>query len=812
MNFFQKNPLSILQICLIITIVILTFSFFLTAPKNYSFGEFSTFWIYNNRVSLYTIIHFGQLGLWDNYNGIGIPAIVDFNSIFYPITLLGFFIHDELSSIYFQVLFHLCAAGIVFYFVLRTFKCSKFSAIAGSCIFLLNYYVIYILEQGFMGEVYNLVFMPLAFLFFWKSLFQNNYKFAILSGICLAMEIISMSVYPIYFIQLLILLLVIYYFFYSIIFGKKNILKLVKQIFITLLLFYIITIGLSAIKLLPVLEYKNLSVRNSVPLYGSAVSHWDPINWDNFFKYIPPIPMTDYKLKIFDIFNYFFLFLILIAFTKKSKEVYFFFIVSIVSIWAAFANNALFDLQKLFYYIIPGLNTNEMPIRFLIIEHFTTVVLAGIGLYQFELGIIKINKLYKRKFIQIIPKVLFIFIVFYLVMYVKTDFLLYISDQSTVLLKPSGQNDFFNRKIAEIVHNTPEPVHTASFYGTAWSKRVNFVNAFTHGFMLVNHPNPGYATTYQWINFQDTKEYKNQGYIRKKYKLLSLYNTKYLITEKMYDDYPNKYITPLLFHTNGIHVYTTYPNDDSGTIYQINSYMPFIAEADNAILLTGKNDFNDFHAFSAKTLFLDKFLNTQNTVVFSDRRTKISEYSKKEIESFAYIIIEGNINKSDNILNNKQVHLEFNRNDYLDMRLRSLSIMNDKPAKWLSKKSTNTFKNILSKLQSSDQKSKISLQRLTPEYIKFDVSLKKNRTFITIANAYYPGWNAYIDGKKVPLYMANGLRQGLVINREGNHLVELKFQPLSFYFGTIISIITLLLIILYFVITLNKKRVYNKVL
>ncbi|MDD2807457.1 MAG: YfhO family protein [Patescibacteria group bacterium] len=70
-----------------------------------------------------------------------------------------------------------------------------------------------------------------------------------------------------------------------------------------------------------------------------------------------------------------------------------------------------------------------------------------------------------------------------------------------------------------------------------------------------------------------------------------------------------------------------------------------------------------------------------------------------------------------------------------------------------------------------------------------------------ISQLYYPGWIAKVDGKKVDLERVNGAYTGLMIP-SGEHRVELKYDPKSFELGLTISLLTLILIIIYFAMKL----------
>lgn len=60
-----------------------------------------------------------------------------------------------------------------------------------------------------------------------------------------------------------------------------------------------------------------------------------------------------------------------------------------------------------------------------------------------------------------------------------------------------------------------------------------------------------------------------------------------------------------------------------------------------------------------------------------------------------------------------------------------------------------------------------------------------------ISNVFYPGWIAYVDKKKEPIKKMNFMFQSVVVPA-GEHLIELKYQPSSFYTGAYIALFGLL--------------------
>jgi len=61
---------------------------------------------------------------------------------------------------------------------------------------------------------------------------------------------------------------------------------------------------------------------------------------------------------------------------------------------------------------------------------------------------------------------------------------------------------------------------------------------------------------------------------------------------------------------------------------------------------------------------------------------------------------------------------------------------------------------------------------------------------LVLADSFYPGWRVYVDGNENEILRANFFFRGVLLS-EGEHLVEFRYQPLSFTVGLTISLMTL---------------------
>ncbi len=69
-----------------------------------------------------------------------------------------------------------------------------------------------------------------------------------------------------------------------------------------------------------------------------------------------------------------------------------------------------------------------------------------------------------------------------------------------------------------------------------------------------------------------------------------------------------------------------------------------------------------------------------------------------------------------------------------------------------------------------------------------------NPGWLVIADTWYPGWQASMDGAETPLYPADDLFRVVAVE-EGEHQIEIKYRPTGFYFGAKLSILVLLFIL-----------------
>jgi len=63
--------------------------------------------------------------------------------------------------------------------------------------------------------------------------------------------------------------------------------------------------------------------------------------------------------------------------------------------------------------------------------------------------------------------------------------------------------------------------------------------------------------------------------------------------------------------------------------------------------------------------------------------------------------------------------------------------------------------------------------------------------FVVIADTYYPGWNAWIDGVPATIYPANLLFRAVPVPA-GTHTLDLRYEPISFRYGLGLAVVAMI--------------------
>jgi hypothetical protein len=117
------------------------------------------------------------------------------------------------------------------------------------------------------------------------------------------------------------------------------------------------------------------------------------------------------------------------------------------------------------------------------------------------------------------------------------------------------------------------------------------------------------------------------------------------------------------------------------------------------------------------------------------------------------------------------------------------------------------FPNMLPGLPAGDDRADAGLDTIIAEAGRYEFTIASDRdVWFFIADAPYPGWNAYLDDEPVPVYPAQLLGKAIFIPA-GEHSLRVQFEPSSFYIGRFISLSTVFVVLLLLGLPALRKAV-----
>jgi hypothetical protein len=94
----------------------------------------------------------------------------------------------------------------------------------------------------------------------------------------------------------------------------------------------------------------------------------------------------------------------------------------------------------------------------------------------------------------------------------------------------------------------------------------------------------------------------------------------------------------------------------------------------------------------------------------------------------------------------------------------------------------------------TDSTAKIELTEYHPDHLVYKYKSSQDVVAVFAEIWYDKGWNAYLDGNKIPYFRANYILRAAKLP-SGSHSVEFKFEPTSYLLGSTISLISSLILV-----------------
>ena len=746
--------------------------------------------IYSTRYPVYDWLHKqnGILSLWSPYILGGFPIYAEAKYAFFsPFTIVFLKLLDPAVGMMFLII--TLYSGIFFstYLYSKYIGMKNVEALLSSVLFTFNGFVLSLYTA--VNDLITVSALPLLALFL-ERIFPSekgiNYRYVFLSGLILGLQFLGGGLEYFFYILILAFSLFCFKFFQS----KKQISKIVLAIIIIV----VVSLGISSIQLLPMLELVKSTARVYSDYRVSASISGNYLSGTDFFLFLFPSSING-ELAVSHICTALFLgfvpfLLVILSIFKKDKRCRLFIVLLIISAFLMLGRNSLF------YYIFshlrfPGFNMLKHPVEAGLIFTFAASILSGYGLST--LGSMVDDNRWKKSIVVLACFAIFaagfVFFVNHLPFFYNYNFMV---PQERIM----GIEIF-----ALIIVLISFLVFISAFMFNTKRRYLDIIvivlitaNLYIFRPMrFLYRGNAGIGRS-KVDSIVETVP-GSVSFLKKDKSLYRIYS--------LYRRYKEPY--GLL-------------NDRKLSIkkWLFISKLKEIKWAREILIKNIAMDFDLFSFSGYSSLPLSRYLEYTKTSA-SVNPLKMHPYSDflgypdfLKASNIKYIIVSKNVGPACSFCNgnfNKVYEDEFTNvylyNDYLPRSffVNKALVIKDK------QKILNTLKNpsfnpettvileetppYLGKKTSLKPQYHLKIIEYTPNEVKIFLR-NKEPGFLILLDTYYPGWCAYLDNKPVKIYRADYLFRTVYISKEGNHLIIFKYRPKSFFIGAVITILTLI--------------------
>lgn len=318
----------------------------------------------------------GSVPLWNPYYYSGHPFIANPQTfVFYPATLLfaalplpWAFNTDTLLHIY------LAAAGIYCFVLLITE--SRSSGLASAVVYSLSGYFMTRIYAGHLTMIHTAALLPWIFYLFEKGYKTGQTRFFLITGLVFGLQILSGEPQNNYYT---VLFLAVYALIRHFSTSRPAHWPFYQPVaFLVLIL--LVAFGISAVQVLPSLEFMSLSDRAEKTYQFATAYSFPP---QNFFTFLVPVIENSSLKPDVEFAGYIGIPAIILAgigaaFYRHSPHTWCFRIMALIA--AAIMLGKYTPLYHLFYNCLPGIATFRIPARCLVIFTFSMSALTGLGI------------------------------------------------------------------------------------------------------------------------------------------------------------------------------------------------------------------------------------------------------------------------------------------------------------------------------------------------------------------------------------------------------------------------------------------------
>lgn len=700
---------------------------------------------------------------WDPYNLIGFPLFgaVDRVGILYPVRLIFHLVSNlfpDSWQVFFATyysLFHMSLAAMGAYlFSKRCLGLKTFFAFVTGLLYGMSGTFLYL--ATYLNIVPGPALLPFILYFLFTGIQKNSYPRAIVSGYLLSLIIVSGYTATFFYNNLFILLFLLFYFVRS----MPSFLK----VFAFLVVANGIALLFSAVILFPSREIQQMAERQSLNLVGSSSTGTSLASMLNYF--LPNFYGLEKNGTVFGYIGVASFSFILLTIRQTRNRVIPFFIFSALLFVVLSMGNATF-LHSLFYRFFPFYSY----FRYLTLHHyfvtFSLAILVGFGLSYYD------EHEESRG----------IWIRYLSIMLLSIGGLVLVLS----IIQFLSSNPDINAVFSEMIHSTFHAflVLTLIFLIFKFASR-KYLHILIVTVIVLDIFSIASKDTLTNSKL-DPRRFNSEGSIISKVKQLlgSDLSRVFLHDSSLrYNSAAEKIYQIDGFQGLPTRMYTAVVNHYQNNEYWIPADSPLLDMWSVRYIVTSRT-LLPAEKKHFKTAFVGK-VNKNNFGRYYTRSgvrlpigTIIYVYENTDRLPRAYLV--------NNLVKTADEKKALELLDRIDIRNSAV---------------VTTNKNILP-LSADINGSIAKIKTYKNSYVDIDV-LSNGNSFLVLTDAFFPGWKAYVDGKTSDIYKTNVALRGVFLE-DGRHQVEFKYEPKRLYLGAIISFVTFILVLVFFIFQYRRR-------
>jgi len=774
------------------TLAILTFIYFsdiLFSDRIFSFRDLSRYY-YPMRMFAFEQIKSGIFPFWNQYVSSGHPLFAALQSaVLYPLSFVYLVFNFNFAFNFFIIL-HIFLGGMFFYILMRDLKFNHIAAVISAVVFMFSGYLIGVINLT--TTLSSAIWFPLVFLFFNRLFLSQKAVYAFLTAFFMGVMFLGGEPTPLYATVFLL--------------GVYSLLKIIavpKDVFKICLIFIspiVLMLLLFSFQILPFAELIRHSTRLSTDYNLAACWSFHPRDLVNLIMPFFYGPLTfnlgDPIRQDWLLLTYFgaipvLLFLIAFVFRRDDLSSFFklMFLLGLLLVFGRFT-----PLYKIFYDFLPGFNMIRYPIKFFFISAVSFSFLAGAGWQEYCNRIENKSHIFK-KFIKGMFVAAFLAALLFLALYIYKFQLYSYADNFIKGLKLGNDSlnyqyflifmvDLFNfrRLLLFIVLGC-----TFLFIGSMVKMRKAFLGAVIIGLIFADllggkniEVNPTLPAEIM------RRETSNIAFLKKDKTLHRIYSSYKMIKENEVlrgDTYENAFAASLDSLCPNRHIeygiqqsrgYLSIHNDNYSKVMNIIDTSPYPSSTNLLNMLNVKY-----------IITPDKIKDPHCKLVNKGINAYI--YENKDCLGRAYLVKDFVVVKKE-----LDIAAKLKSKDFKPDRL---VILEEGPDESHKPQATSH------KLK---EKEYVNVVKYEANKVEIEAQVVGEQKFLILADNYYPGWEAYVDGKKQKLYKANYCLRAVSLPI-GKHKVVFVYNPVSFKIGLAIAAAALLSAVIILLILRMKK-------